>query len=218
MNPSAFSKIDWSKGPYFIRGDIDGTILGCSQIMSVPYAFHANTADSLITKHYVGELYGGGVVFYVDHTGNHGLICSEVEMGYMPWSNVASANIGIDNQLGQGLFNGKVNSEAIVSQPGHTTSAAKACLDYVNENYGTGIYDDWYLPSQGEFLLLWNNSMLVQKALSKDTNPNTWFYDNYYWTSTESDQNQGRLFYFCYGYFGWDLKTNNYSVRPIRAF
>ena len=83
-----------------------------------------------------------------------------------------------------------MNSEAIVSQQRHTTSAAKACLDYINENYSTGVYDDWYLPSQGEFLLLCNNSMLVQKALSMDAHPYTRLNENSYWTSTESDQNR----------------------------
>lgn len=46
------SAIDWSKGPYFIERGIDpegGTnyqISGTSQILSVPYALHANVADT----------------------------------------------------------------------------------------------------------------------------------------------------------------------------
>ena len=50
----AFSAIDWSSGLYFIKTETDPTggtnytISGTSQLMSVPYAFHANTADSLV--------------------------------------------------------------------------------------------------------------------------------------------------------------------------
>lgn len=51
-----FSAIDWSAGPYFIQTEIDPTqaggssysITAVSQLLSVPFAFHANTADSVI--------------------------------------------------------------------------------------------------------------------------------------------------------------------------
>lgn len=48
-----FSMIDWSKGPYFIKVEIDPegetnyTISSISQLLSVPYAFHATTAERL---------------------------------------------------------------------------------------------------------------------------------------------------------------------------
>jgi hypothetical protein len=46
-----FSEIDWSKGPYFIRTEIDPsggsnyTVTGTSQLLSVPFAFHAQTVE-----------------------------------------------------------------------------------------------------------------------------------------------------------------------------
>lgn len=48
-----FSDINWADGPYFIKTETDPTggtnytITGSSQILSVPYALHAKTADSL---------------------------------------------------------------------------------------------------------------------------------------------------------------------------
>jgi hypothetical protein len=48
-----FSVIDWAKGPYFIKTEIDPeggshyTITGTSEILSVPYALHAATAATL---------------------------------------------------------------------------------------------------------------------------------------------------------------------------
>jgi uncharacterized protein (TIGR02145 family) len=52
----SFSSIDWTNGPYFIKTetDISGgsnyTITGTSQLLSVPFALHATTADSLTRR------------------------------------------------------------------------------------------------------------------------------------------------------------------------
>jgi len=49
-----FNTIDWSNGPYFIKTETDPTggtsytIIGTSQLMSVPYAFHAKTAERIV--------------------------------------------------------------------------------------------------------------------------------------------------------------------------
>ena len=48
-----FAAIDWADGPYFIKTEIDPTggttytITGTSQLISVPYALHAKTAESI---------------------------------------------------------------------------------------------------------------------------------------------------------------------------
>jgi hypothetical protein len=49
-----FSTVDWSSGPYFLQTEIDPTggfnyvISSTTELVSVPYALHANVADSLI--------------------------------------------------------------------------------------------------------------------------------------------------------------------------
>ena len=90
--------------------------------------------------HYPGELYGGGVIFWVDHTGLHGLICSMIDLSTSQvWSNITNVEIGVS---AQSIWNGPGNSVAIVGQQGHVTSAANLCLDYVNDPYGTGSFSD----------------------------------------------------------------------------
>ncbi|MDA9563984.1 DUF1566 domain-containing protein [Flavobacteriales bacterium] len=48
-----FASIDWANGPYFIETAVDVTggtsyaVMGTSQLMSVPYALHANTAENV---------------------------------------------------------------------------------------------------------------------------------------------------------------------------
>lgn len=50
----SFNQIAWSQGPYFIETQVDITggsqynIIGVSQLLSVPYALHAKTAESVI--------------------------------------------------------------------------------------------------------------------------------------------------------------------------
>ncbi|MFW5819932.1 MAG: hypothetical protein ACOCWA_01475 [Bacteroidota bacterium] len=49
-----FSAIDWASGPYFLKTEVDPeggssySITGTSQLLSVPYALHATTADNLL--------------------------------------------------------------------------------------------------------------------------------------------------------------------------
>ncbi|HKI88686.1 MAG TPA: hypothetical protein VKA38_06640, partial [Draconibacterium sp.] len=48
-----FENIDWSNGPYFLKTETDPTggfnftISGTSQLLSVPFALHAKTAESI---------------------------------------------------------------------------------------------------------------------------------------------------------------------------
>ncbi|NQZ34408.1 MAG: hypothetical protein HRT58_02045 [Crocinitomicaceae bacterium] len=54
MSTNDFTLIDWASGPYFIETAVDITggvsyvVMGTSQLMSVPYALHAKTAESVI--------------------------------------------------------------------------------------------------------------------------------------------------------------------------
>lgn len=56
VKSGSFTAIDWANGPYFIKTETDpsgGTsysITGTSQILSVPYALHAKTADALTNE------------------------------------------------------------------------------------------------------------------------------------------------------------------------
>jgi hypothetical protein len=157
-DPVAFAAINWAAGPYYIKTETATeaplttyTITGTSQLLSVPYALYAKR----VGERYVGELYSGGVVIWIDQTGSHGLICSMIDLSTsQTWSNVGSTEIGL---TAQSDWDGLSNSNAIVGQSEHSTSAAKLCLDYSNVDYGTGIYSDWYLPSRSELNHLFNN-------------------------------------------------------------
>lgn len=217
--------IDWSAGPYFIKTETDpagGTaysIVGTTQLLSVPYALYASNAGSLTSgsgsfSHYIGEQFGGGVIFYLwkDSQGNeHGLIVDLNDLSSsQAWSNVTTNLIGSD---AQSSWNGLSNSDAIVAQSGHVSSAAGLCLNSTN-----GGYNDWYLPSIQELNALWNNYLPV--AITLESIPGaTSLQPIYYWSSTEYLNNLAWYFYFLSGFGdGYDAKTGTNHVRAIRAF
>lgn len=55
------------------------TDMGRTQFMAVLYAVHAQNAESVssITTYSVGDFAYGGIVIWVDETGQHGLGCAK---------------------------------------------------------------------------------------------------------------------------------------------
>lgn len=219
------------------------TITISSQLLSVPYALYAKKAGTAVESdpkfstslasgitaadtaywnqklnggHFVGELYGGGVIFYVDRSGQHGMICAmESPPGYGQWSNL-TVLIGQD---GESDWNGQGNSNAIISQSGHVNSAAKDCDDYTNSDFGTGVFTDWYLPAIGQLLKLYVAFYEVNKVVEGDGNPATFpVYKTVYWTSTEQGENYAYYLDFINGNSGYSGKYNFMAVRAIRSF
>jgi hypothetical protein len=220
--------IDWSNDTYYLKVGMDATggssfvTMGTTQLLSVPYALYAKTAGSVNGNtgggnftHYIGEEFGGGVVFHLwkDATGaEHGLIVDKVDLSTaQEWSNVYDVEIG---PAAQSLWDGLSNSNAIVNQPGHISSAAALCLNSTN-----GGYTDWYLPSTYEFNMLWNNSFTVARALSQIPEA-AQLAPSYYWSSAEASGIYAWIFGFLSGdaYLNDGLKYYTYYVRAVRAF
>lgn len=133
--------------------------------------------------HYVGELYGGGVVVSVWRESGleKCLIASMSDVWIWDflldsgiyqfvWSNVITSTAGASYSS-----SGATNSNIIVSQAGYSSTntwgigpwapAATQCLNYTNLDYGTGVYSDWYLPSIYELGQLTNNLAVINKSL-----------------------------------------------------
>ena len=220
---SGFNTIDWANGPYFIEtktdpaGGTNYTITGTSQLLSVPYALYAANAGTATGggnfTHYIGEEYGGGVIFHLwkDNAGvEHGLIVALTDQSIsQAWSNVTSAEIGTS---AQSSWDGLSNSNSIVGQAGHTSSAAKLCLDLVS-----GGQSDWYLPSIQELNMLWNNYYTVTRALSQISGA-TQLSNSVYWSSSESSSNDAWYFSFGGGDAYVGIKYYTGCVRAVRAF
>ncbi|MCC6601242.1 MAG: DUF1566 domain-containing protein [Crocinitomicaceae bacterium] len=174
-----------------------------------------NTCNGGAPTRYIGELYGGGVVFWVDGSGEHGLVVSMIDLSSsQAWSNIVNVFIGTTDK-----WDGISNTTAIIGQSGHTNSAAKLCADYTNADYGTGTYSDWYLPSIYELNYLWNNIWPISKALALDGNAaTTLLVPTRYWSSSEDYINYSWFLDFFNGSTSNDNKIYTYPVRAIRAF
>jgi hypothetical protein len=131
------------------------------------------------------------------------------------WSNILT---GIGS-TGESDWTGQGNTNAIMSQPGHTFSVAKTCADYVNPDLGTGIYSDWYLPAFGELEKLYSTLYGVNRTLDLDgntaTNP---LYKTLYWSSTEYNNLYSYYYDFHFGDAGYVVKENYFPALPIRKF
>jgi hypothetical protein len=225
-----FTTIDWANDTYFIKTETDPTggtsysITGTSQLMSVPYALHAKTAESITggtSGHYVGELFGGGIVFYVYNNGANGLIASldDLDGGSgVAWS--ATQTVSVPSGA-LNMTNGSTNTAAIVAQDALAGYAATLC-----SSYSAGSFTDWYLPSNRELYLLASHDVLMDQILDNDGLPATnGFSQEYlaptygkYWSSTESGSNSAWAYNFGNGSSGASDKYGTSRVRAVRAF
>jgi hypothetical protein len=224
--------IDWSNDTYYLKVGMDAAggssfvTMGTTQLLSVPYALYAKTAGSVNGSgggvsftHYIGEEFGGGVIFHLwkDAAGaEHGLIVDKVDLSTaQEWSNVYEVGIGPSVLTS---WDGLNNSNAIVGQAGHTSSAAALCLNSNNEGY-----TDWYLPAIDELERLYNNSLEVNptlRGISGAIELKRFDSAGYvaYWSSTEYGGNSVFSFSFGLGYSFTIPKAVTLSVRAVRAF
>jgi hypothetical protein len=77
-----FKSIAWGASSLFLKTEIDlnngtnYTFLSTTELLSVPYALYAQSAGIDPSQHYVGELWGGGIVVSTYDNGKKGLIMS----------------------------------------------------------------------------------------------------------------------------------------------
>jgi hypothetical protein len=161
--------------------------------------------STLNGTHYLGENYGGGIVFYVYDNGKHGLIVStEDQSTGVYWSK--SSSYTTTNAVRDGVNAGMANTERIIFSQGIGNYAAQ-----VAANYKGGGFGDWYLPSNTELNLLYAQRQLMFSIGYSNT---------YYWSSNENPTNNTQAWAYNFtGTGSYGLKYyNSASVRAIRAF
>jgi len=161
--------------------------------------------------HAIGELYGGGIVFYVWDGGAHGLIAATDNLTGKFWGADGTLVSSTIYPLRDGIGAGRNNTERIIQnikasdnifKSDYTSYAAYVCLTYQGGNYG-----DWYLPSKYELNLLY-----LQKSIIG------WVSGNY-WSSNDYATRDAYYLDFSTGLFvGMTKNYQGNSVRPIRSF
>ena len=163
----------------------------------------------------IGDVVNGGVVFWLDSTGQHGLVaafsdvatsvewgCYGTDLPNVP--NVPNTNGGNPSGLGAEIGDGFNNTNDILNDC-PTAPAALAARS---------LGAQWFLPSAKEL-----NQMYINKTTLEAVPGFTAFAISYYWSSTEYDNNNAWEQFF---HDGSQSSTNknvpDYSVRAVRAF
>jgi len=89
----------------------------------------------------------GGIIFYTSGDGLHGLEAAPEDQGSAPWGCEGIAITGADDT---GIGKGGQNTADILAACSETGTAAA-----IADAYTLNGYNDWYLPSIGEFQLLY---------------------------------------------------------------
>jgi len=167
----------------------------------------------------IGDAHGGGIVFYT--IGANGLVVTEFDL--VDPTNLLSKDIpwgetGITDATSN--TDGKQNTADIIAFAvsdnwSSEVYAAKICDSLVYEGY-----DDWYLPSIDEFILI--NQNIGTEAIGANNNLIN-LEPERYWTSTQStNMSTSNAIYYHTNSQSQNngSKTNSsfYRVRAIRAY
>lgn len=188
-----------------------------SQISDLGTYIEAET-DPTVTKYSVGDFAQGGIVFWVDETGQHGLVAAKVDQSTgVRWY---AGTFGSTQAKGDGPFSGEANTSIIIAAQvaigdDGSTYAARICNE-LQVTEGGKTYGDWYLPSKDELNLMYQNKATIDATAG--ANGGSDFALAYYWSSTEYNNNYAWDQYFANGYQGNYLKNGPLRVRAVRAF
>ncbi len=218
-----FNAIDWSADDHYLNVQINTggglTDMGTTQFMAVPYAMHAKTAESVssVTTYSVGDFAHGGIVFWVDETGQHGLVAAKVDQNNgigIQWNNGISTNT---EASGDGVYAGEMNTMLIIANQGSDSNnyAAGICANYKVTESGI-TYGDWYLPSIEELNLMYQNKATIDAT--SVANGGSSFASDSYWSSTEVDYFSPWKQSFVNGSQFYGNKDETNRVRAVRAF
>lgn len=149
---------------------------------------------------YIGQKWGGGVVFYIDETEKHGLIAAFDDQSFSAMWGCSGSSVGATSEA---IGSGQDNTTAIVNGCKEAGIAARICDDLLLSGY-----DDWFLPSKMElYQMFLNRNVIGNFAAEAD-----------YWSSTETLADRASLEIFSTGDVCSCPKDYPERVRAIRAF
>jgi hypothetical protein len=199
---------------------VAGIISGVSDPVAAQDAATKAYVDAAGT-YSVGDFAQGGIVFWVDETGQHGLICAKSDQsGGKRWY---AGTYGFSQARGDGLYSGEANTNVIVAthvaigdDQSFSDHAALICFILQITEGGT-TYGDWYLPSKYELNLMYDNKATIDATAL--ANEGEAFSPTYYWSSLEVSFETAWGQNFNTGtQLNRFLKEELLRVRAIRAF
>jgi hypothetical protein len=178
---------------------------------------------SSLQTYSIGQFAHGGIVFWVDPTGMHGLVVSLLDASSVPlkWQDPGWQG-GVfylwTNSTADGLYGGKTNTMManVVHRIGNYTPESPMSS---SRKFNSQNYSDWYLPSKYELNLLYQQIGVVDGQIL--SSGGTSLSGGVFWSSTEQSGDLAFWQNFNTGQtdFGWPYSKNSaLRVRPVRAF
>jgi len=188
--------------------DIDGDvrILDMERVTTHPANVIRNDDGVLAIKQLqIGDFAHGGLVFYVDPSGEHGLVADTLDLAAdVIWADTALI-LGL---TGRGVLQGYMNSAIALAALRTISSAVRSCYEHSRNGYS-----DWFLPSSDELALM--NSELHMNGLGNFQD------DEFYWSSSELSLSFDFVLAIRFGSIGlhsFGKTSQTPSVRAIRRF
>lgn len=176
-----------------------------------------------------GQFYAGGFIFYIDSTGNHGLVCDTTDLkdsvqirdtlnnlvainyyDSIQWRTNSGADTSGASATAISTYTFNVdsfNTVRIMALDSSPHNAASICF-----NYRGGGYTNWYLPSKDELNNIYLN--LTARGIGNMSPTTYWSSSNYITTTNINAWAQyfgnGNQYYFNESFY--------LNVRAVRAF
>ena len=173
-------------------------------------------------KYQIGDFAQGGIVFWLDETGEHGLVCAKLDQNGGNVIRWAAGTSTYTMARGDGLYAGGLNTAIIIANQGYgdgSTYAARICNE-LQITEGGKTYGDWYLPSKEELNLMYQNRAIIDSTAT--TNGGSSFSSLSYWSSTEGVYlTLNNLAWFQYNDGLQDMgnkESDQFLVRAVRTF
>lgn len=160
---------------------------------------YGNEVVFTTSSHYIGQEYGGGVIFYLNEEGTGGLIAAPTDQASGAQWGCNGTLIGTSTATGAG----QTNTTSILSGCSQAGIAARICDDLTLNGY-----NDWYLPSKDELNLMYQHKSGIPNLGTCS-----------YWSSSEGGSTYVWVHNLFYGFQGYDGKTATWNyLRAIRSF
>lgn len=200
-----------------MTGLVAGVVVYCTNCTSGvgPYSYNGSAwmpmfvlPSAPVTPTFsVGQSKFGGIIFYVDDSGQHGLVAALADQSSAAWYN---GNFINTLAIRSGIYSGFHNTERINTVQGVGTYAASIATQNSSGGFG-----DWYLPSKDEMTKMFQQIAVIP-AITAGAN---------YWSSTEeSISNPANTSLNAYqvilssGVTSLQIKSATVRVRAIRRF
>ncbi len=182
---------------------LTATAISCTKESDIT-ALSSSQTSSATQAYFIGQHFGGGIIFYLDKTGKHGIIAASADLEEaQTWAREDTLTKAQSTKLGGGLN----NTNRICKIQGFPQSEADNYAALECAEFQANGYNDWYLPSKDEL-----NELYLHKDIIGGFLPFA------YWSSTEANATQAWFQNFGTGTQVLQEKLAGYSVRPVRYF